>query len=69
MTIGEDGREVYRGLCIDLIDKLSEILGFTYAIRLVEDGKFGGLDENGNWMGLVGDLVDRVRNSEIYKYL
>ena len=51
------------------MDKLSEMLGFTYTIRLVEDEKFGGQDENGNWMGLVGDLVNRVSNSETCKHL
>lgn len=69
MTIGEDGKEDYEGLCIDLMDKLSEILGFTYTLRLVEDEKFGGQDEDGNWMGLVGDLVNRVSNCEMCKHL
>ena len=63
-TITEDGRIIYRGLCIDLMDRLSEIMGFGYRLRTVEDGRFGGQDEDGNWMGLIGDLVNQVSNSD-----
>ena len=51
------------------MDKLSEVLGFTYTISIVEDGRYGGQDEDGNWMGLVGDLVNRVSNSDTHNYL
>ena len=54
---------MYEGLCIDLMDKLSELMGFSYTLRTVEDGRYGGQDEDGNWMGLIGDLVNRVSNS------
>ena len=65
----DDGGKVYEGLCINLMDKLSEVLGFSYRISIVEDGRYGGQDEDGNWMGLVGDLVNRVSNSDAYNYL
>ena len=65
MTETVNGTKCYRGFCIDLMDKLSEMMGFSYRLRIVEDGKFGGQDEDGNWMGLVGDLVNRVSNSDI----
>ena len=45
-----------------MMDKLSEILEFSYRISAVEDGRFGGQDEDGNWLGLIGDLVNRVSN-------
>jgi hypothetical protein len=32
-------------------------LNFTFELYLVEDGKFGSVDENGNWDGLIGELV------------
>ena len=59
----EDGRKIYQGLCIDLMDRLSEMMGFSYTLKTVQDGRFGGQDEDGNWLGLVGDLVNRVSNS------
>ena len=62
MTLTDDGKEIFEGLCIDLMDKLSEVMGFSYSISLVEDGNFGGQDEDGNWLGLVGDLVKHVSN-------
>ena len=65
VTITEDGEEVFQGFCIDMMDKLSELMGFSYRISLVEDGKFGGQAEDGTWMGLVGDLVAHVSNSEM----
>ena len=43
-----------------MMDKLNEVLGFTYRISTVEDGRFGGQDEDGNWLGLIGDIVNRV---------
>ena len=48
------------------MDKLSEVLGFSYRISIVEDGRYGGQDEDGNWMGLVGDLVNHVSNNDTY---
>ena len=43
-----------------MMDKLSEVMGFNYRLSLVEDGRFGGQDEDGNWLGLIGDMVNRV---------
>ena len=51
------------------MDKLSEVLGFSYRLSLVEDGRFGGQNEDGNWLGLIGDLVNRVSNIDTYKNL
>ena len=51
------------------MDRLSEMMGFSYTIRPVEDGRYGGQDENGNWLGLIGDLVNRVSYSEtVFSY-
>uniref|UniRef100_A0AAQ5XKI4 Glutamate receptor n=1 Tax=Amphiprion ocellaris TaxID=80972 RepID=A0AAQ5XKI4_AMPOC len=53
------GNERFEGYCIDLLRELANILGFTYEVRLVEDGKYGSQDENtGQWNGMVKELMD-----------
>ncbi|KAG9332819.1 hypothetical protein JZ751_014918 [Albula glossodonta] len=32
-------------------------LGFKYNLHLVKDGRYGGLDESGNWNGMIGEVV------------
>ena len=48
------------------MDKLSEMLGFSYTLSLVKNGQFGGQTEDGSWTGLVGDLVNHVSNSSTH---
>uniref|UniRef100_A0A669AX07 Glutamate receptor n=1 Tax=Oreochromis niloticus TaxID=8128 RepID=A0A669AX07_ORENI len=53
------GNDRFEGYCIDLLRELSSILGFRYELRLVEDGKYGALDEStGQWNGMVRELMD-----------
>lgn len=44
------------GMSIEILDIISTRLGFDYDISVVEDGKFGSVDENGVWNGMVNDL-------------
>ena len=51
------------GLCIDLLEELSERLGFTYEIYLVLDSSYGTAVSNEThteWNGLIGDILNRV---------
>lgn len=58
------GNDRFEGYCIDLLRELAHILGFTYEIRLVEDGKYGAQDDNtGQWNGMVKELIDHVSPS------
>jgi len=49
----------YKGYCIDLIDEIAGIVHFDYTIQEVEDGKFGNMDEKGEWNGIVKKLIDK----------
>lgn len=60
------GNDRFEGYCIDLLRELSTILGFSYEIRLVEDGKYGAQeDASGQWNGMVRELIDHV--SQIFE--
>lgn len=55
------GNDRFEGYCIDLLRELANILGFTYEVRLVEDGKYGSQDENtGQWNGMIKELMEHV---------
>ena len=61
------GNDRFEGYCIDLLRELANILGFTYEVRLVEDGKYGAQDENtGQWNGMVKELMDHVSLLNIF---
>ncbi|XP_045900216.1 glutamate receptor ionotropic, kainate 3 isoform X1 [Micropterus dolomieu] len=52
------GNDRFEGFCIDLLKELANILGFTYEIRLVPDGKYGSQDEKGQWNGIIRELIE-----------
>lgn len=54
------GNDRFEGFCIDLLKELANILGFTYEIRLVPDGKYGSQDEKGQWNGMIKELIEHV---------
>lgn len=60
------GNDRFEGYCLDLLKELSNILGFTYEVRLVADGKYGAQNDKGEWNGMVRELIDHV--SELYSY-
>ena len=42
---------------MDLVEEISQILGFNYTIKLVEDGNYGSFNkETGKWNGMIGEL-------------
>ncbi|XP_064413496.1 glutamate receptor ionotropic, kainate 1 [Latimeria chalumnae] len=52
------GNDRFEGYCLDLLKELSNILGFTYEVRLVADGKYGAQNDKGEWNGMVRELID-----------
>ncbi|XP_055686801.1 ionotropic receptor 25a [Lutzomyia longipalpis] len=55
----KDAPKGYTGYCIDLIEEIAKIVKFDYMIQEVEDGKFGNMDEKGDWNGIVRKLMDK----------
>ncbi|KAG6445268.1 hypothetical protein O3G_MSEX003820 [Manduca sexta] len=49
----------FKGYCIDLIEEIRKIVKFDYEITLSPDGNFGTMDENGNWNGIIKELVEK----------
>lgn len=55
------GGKQLEGFAIDLIELLAQKLeNFDYEIVLCPGGKFGSADINGNWDGMVGELLNGV---------
>lgn len=54
------GNDQYEGFCVDMLRELSDILKFSYRIKLVDDGLYGAPEPNGSWTGMVGELINRV---------
>lgn len=54
------GNEQYEGFCVDMLRELSDILKFSFKIKLVDDGLYGAPEPNGSWTGMVGELINRV---------
>lgn len=56
----------FEGFCVDLIEKLAELIGFNYTINLVKDSRYGVRLENATWNGIVGELIRRVSLQHIH---
>lgn len=56
---GRIPNDAFEGFCIDLLKTIAEMLGFQFELYLVPDAKFGAEDADGNWNGLVRELMDK----------
>ena len=50
----------YVGFVADLIQKLSEVVGFRYELYIAPDNKYGYRQNDGSWNGMVKELLDKV---------
>ncbi|KAJ8310327.1 hypothetical protein KUTeg_012192 [Tegillarca granosa] len=50
----------FSGFIPDLLDRISSILNVTFVINHVGDGRYGTINEYGNWTGLIGELKNNV---------
>ncbi|XP_077981297.1 glutamate receptor 2-like isoform X2 [Glandiceps talaboti] len=53
------GNNEYEGYIADLVSLLAYKLDFDYELSLVPDGRYGSDDGEGNWTGMIGQLVKR----------
>ncbi|EEB19912.1 glutamate receptor, putative [Pediculus humanus corporis] len=51
------GELIWKGYCVELTEKLSELMNFDYEFSSPKSGKYGKRLPNGKWDGLVGDLA------------
>ncbi|CAB4065384.1 GRIN [Lepeophtheirus salmonis] len=54
-----NGKAVYSGYCIDLINELKELIEFEYEIYESPDGQYGRMDDNEEWNGMIRELIDK----------
>lgn len=64
MKTGSPGQ--YEGYIVDVLDALAESNNFTYSITPEQDGVYGVKDDKGNWNGMMGQLVGKVRTTRVY---
>lgn len=51
---------MHEGFIIDLLDELSDLLGFNYTIYEQATRGYGTEDPHtGKWDGMIGDLIER----------
>lgn len=51
----------YIGYVVDLVHKLSQVVGFEYVIKPVADGSYGYQRSDESWDGIIGELLKGVR--------
>uniref|UniRef100_A0AC34RF31 Uncharacterized protein n=1 Tax=Panagrolaimus sp. JU765 TaxID=591449 RepID=A0AC34RF31_9BILA len=53
-----NGRVIYEGFCIDLLNRLSEDLNFEYKLTIVADGRYGDrINGTKEWDGMIGEIL------------
>ncbi|GFY79459.1 ionotropic receptor 25a [Trichonephila inaurata madagascariensis] len=58
-NIDANGTVTFTGYCVELLDEIKKILNFDYTISETKDNKFGTMDDNLQWDGMIRDLVDK----------
>ena len=50
-----------------MLERIATLCNFTYTIKLVDDG-FHGAYVNGEWNGIVKELIEKVKKSNFKDY-
>ena len=62
-VVDENNVERFEGYCVDLIEEIKKLVGFEYEIYVAPDNKFGNMDENGQWNGMIKELIEKVTDT------
>ena len=54
------GNARFQGMVVDLLNEISGKLEFKYELYLVPDGNFGSKLQNGEWNGMIGEVLNGV---------
>lgn len=58
------GNERFFGFCVDILNRIANLVGFDYILDLVPDKKYGAKDPvTGEWNGMVAQLMKHVSAS------
>jgi len=63
-----EGNDRFDGYLVELVAKISEIANFKYTIYEQPDSKFGLL-KDGEYDGMIGEVVSGVTPFHNYKYM
>ena len=50
----------FEGFIPDLVAKISQKLGVSYRLQLVSNGGYGVPKTNGEWNGMIGEVISGV---------
>ena len=54
------GNARFRGFVPDVMEHLKDMLDFNYELYTVPDGQFGAKMDNGEWNGMIGEVLSGV---------
>ena len=58
------GNARFYGFCIDLLELIADMAGFSYIMEVVPDRTYGAQDpETGEWDGMVNEIIKGVRQA------
>ncbi|XP_064489390.1 glutamate receptor ionotropic, kainate 2-like [Ornithodoros turicata] len=57
-AVNRTGNDRFEGYAVDLMDALAKKIGFVYDLHLVKDTKYGSKGPNGEWNGMIKELID-----------
>ncbi|XP_032903088.1 glutamate receptor ionotropic, NMDA 3A-like [Amblyraja radiata] len=66
-SVSTEYKKCCYGYCMDLLEQLSDDLGFDFDLYIVGDGKYGAW-KNGRWTGLVGDLLSGAAHMAVTSF-